>query len=44
MGALSGFYTGFFYQREEIVASSYTVKLGGLGGMLPEENLEIYDI
>ena len=33
-----------FCQQGEIVASGNILQLGGSGGMLPQENFEIYDI
>ena len=37
-------FTQDFTSEGEIIASSNIVKLGGSGGMLPQEKFEIYDI
>ena len=33
-----------FHQRGEIIACGNILKLGGSGGMLPQEDFEIYDL
>ena len=41
---MQGFIQNFSSEGGEIIACSNILKLGGSGGMLPQENFEIYDL
>ena len=43
-GTMARFYTGFFIRGGKIIACGNILKLGGSGGMLPQEDFEIYDL